>query len=181
LRNGIALPRNAAPGLARAHGGAMDAIVFRLKRAHLSVQHRFLAKLLKPCALTPARFDLLFVMLESRCGGMAQAELHRALGVSRPVISRLVASLERLRFVRRWPWRRGARREVLLTPLGRQVLRHARRRFVARKFVRRTIDRITWCGESVFVSRCQLEGFLYLLANRFGDHTRLPYLWHPDD
>jgi DNA-binding MarR family transcriptional regulator len=151
----------------------VDAIVFGMKRASAVMQYRFLAPLLRDCALTPARFDLMFGL---RKGRVLQSELRRELGVSRPTVSRMLASLEGLGFVNRWPEKRGRTRSVLLTQLGRAVLRHALHRIMRKKIVRRVLDALF-----DFERRCLLEGYCHAIQKRFGDSASFFYPWHPDD
>ena len=79
---------------------AMNAIFFGLKRAYhgtLRIYRHALARQ----GLTAARFDLLYAAREYRRHGVRQSSLRRALGVSAPTVSRMVASLEALGLLRR--------------------------------------------------------------------------------
>ncbi len=84
----------------------MDSILFNVRRAHLLFEHRLSMKLLKPCALTPARFFALDAI--DRAGAWSQSRLALVLGVSRTTASRMARTLEKcwFRFTRRVsPWR----------------------------------------------------------------------------
>jgi DNA-binding MarR family transcriptional regulator len=92
-------------GTPGALAGGMNAIFFGLKRAFhstLRVTRRMLTRL----GLTAARFDMLHALPRERRyvgEGMRQSELRRQLGVSRPTVSRMLASLEELGLVLRKP------------------------------------------------------------------------------
>ena len=81
----------------------MHCLAFHTKRLH----HSHLAhgrKLLKRFGLTPARFDLLFVMYQERRGRLmpfTQSELCRILGVTSRTVSRMIVGLEKLRILAR--------------------------------------------------------------------------------
>lgn len=104
----------------------MNYLTFALKRAH-----HVTLKLLRPVAakhdLTPARFDLLNVLLVRNNKPKImpyQASIARALGVTRSTICKMVVALEKAGFVTRvlamWGDRRC--RRVKLTPYGRRCL-----------------------------------------------------------
>src|SRR5580698_10099851 len=81
----------------------MDATFFNLKRAFhgtLRITRASLARL----GLTAARFDLLHALpheFRKFERGMRQSSLRGQLGVSRPTVSRMLASLERLGLIAR--------------------------------------------------------------------------------
>src|SRR6516225_6895329 len=90
------LRRDAATRRSRRIGVSMHLAFFGLKRAHhgvLRVTRRQLGEL----GLTPARFDLLYAVLER--WSPPQVDLCRALGVSAPTVSRMVSSLQQLGLV----------------------------------------------------------------------------------
>ena len=100
----------------------MHSAPFQLKRAyHSTLAH--LRRFAKPYGLTPARYDLLQLV---GSGLMRQSAIHKALGVTRATISRMLISLEKLGLVKRYrPYtkrRRLARRGFLV-----QLTREARR------------------------------------------------------
>ncbi len=85
----------------------MHSLSFQLKRAH----HRVVAfgkSVLRRFGLTPARFDLLFIVyarwtFQKRIyDAPAQTDLCRVLGVTAPTVSRMVRSLEELGIVTRF-------------------------------------------------------------------------------
>jgi DNA-binding MarR family transcriptional regulator len=77
----------------------MNRLSFSLKRAHQAAL-RFARHALDGTGLTPARYDLLHAV-KLRKGRMSQRDLERVLGVTRATVSRMLASLEELEFVRR--------------------------------------------------------------------------------
>ena len=96
----------------------MDEVFFSLKRAFhasLRVTRRALAAL----GLTAARFDLLYAIYEGEEDGTPQRDLVGDLGVSAPVVSRMLKALEELGLVARWTASMDRRcRWVRLTPEG---------------------------------------------------------------
>jgi DNA-binding MarR family transcriptional regulator len=152
----------------------MDAIPFGLKRASLVLQHRLVGKLLRPCALTPARFDLMFLLRKHVL--MRQKDLRRMLDVARSTVSRMLRSLEEIGYVVRSRYfARGGTRSVRLSELGRRVLRHAVRCIMRRKLVRRPLDRILR-----FMDRWDLDAYCGWIRVAFGDPLLYLYPWHPD-
>ena len=110
----------------------MNAVFFGLKRAHQSTL-RITRPMLHAMGLTAARFDMLFVLLESPEGrgwtlgrrpgpnsGLLQSRLRKILGVSRPTVSRMLASLEELGILvrRRCELDRRQLREIALDRAG---------------------------------------------------------------
>jgi DNA-binding MarR family transcriptional regulator len=89
----------------------MHVVLFQMKRAY----HATLAlgrRILNEFELTPARFDLLYVVMrrwwrwgsrrrDSHYRAIVQEEIRRELGVSAPTVSRMLQSLEDLGLIRR--------------------------------------------------------------------------------
>ncbi len=72
--------------------------------------------------LTPARFDML-VAIRRGGEGIVQRVARGQLGVRSPTVSRMMASLEKLGYIRRWKYPPDRRhRWVELTESGRQVI-----------------------------------------------------------
>jgi DNA-binding MarR family transcriptional regulator len=161
----------------------MDSVLFGLKRAHQS-SLRFGREATEKFGLTPARFDLLFTIKQHRmCDGtFEQALLPRVLGVSRPVVSRMLRSLERLGLVHRGP-RRHRTRFIALTVRGLAAIRRAAKRLYFNGFARRLVARsLRHDGcENDFARREHLEASLKSVRGFFRDHASLFYYWHPDD
>jgi DNA-binding MarR family transcriptional regulator len=107
--------------------GAVNAITFGTKRAFHGVL-RVTRKQLAEMGLTAARFDLLSVLVKCRPGdlcadGVRQSKIRRMLGVTAPVVTRMVRALVGLGLVRRWREHDGDRRQVRvwLTEAGERV------------------------------------------------------------
>jgi DNA-binding MarR family transcriptional regulator len=84
----------------------MHAAFFALKRAYHSTLRLTRAGLTE-LGLTAARFDMLFALGEYR-RGLLQGSLIRVLGVGRTTVSRMLAALEKLGFVKRTVVKRSA-------------------------------------------------------------------------
>ena len=170
---------------------AVNAITFGTKRAF----HGFLRvtrKQLAEMGLTAARFDLLSVLVKCRPGelcadGVRQSEIRRMLGVTAPVVTRMVRALVGLGLVERWREQFGDRRQVRvgLTEAGERCILKARK--VMLPAVSRMVYRAICFGEhrsadARFVHMDSLESYLGRLRGRFGDTAGLYYPWgHPDD
>ena len=169
----------------------MNAITFGTKRAF----HGFLKVTRKPLAamgLTAARFDMMSALLVDRrdelsSSTMWQSDLRRMLGVSAPVVTRMLKSLEALGLIKRqrplWGDRRQMR--VWLTDAGERCIRLARRVMLG-AMRRRVLVAICFGrhrdADARFRHMDTLEGYLTSLRARFGDAARLYYPWgHPDD
>jgi DNA-binding MarR family transcriptional regulator len=171
----------------------MNAITFATKRAF----HGFLRVTRKPLrslspGLTAARFDMLYVLLTGKGtefflrGRTYQREVQRALGVSPPVVSRMLRSLEQLGWVvRKRCVTDGRQREVTLTPAGIACIREAYAAFkgAASRLVYRAIcfGRNPSAGQR-FAHMVRLESYLETMRNQWFDTAKLYYRWgHPDD
>ncbi len=95
----------------------MDAILFEMKKAHLAGA-RFGRFLLKPFGgkLTPARFNL---MLALKGKPMRQCDLWKLLGVVRSVVSEMLDSLRKLKWVKSIRAADGRTRLISLTRFGK--------------------------------------------------------------
>ena len=170
----------------------MNAITFGTKRAFhgfLRVTRTRLAEL----GLTAARFDLLSATVAARPGwlapsGVRQSKIRRMLGVTAPVVTRMVRALVKLGLVERWrEVYFGDRRQVRLglTKAGERCIRKATRVMVPE--VKRLVYRAICFGRHRSVNARfrhmeKLEGYLRVLRARFRDRARLYYAWgHPDD
>jgi DNA-binding MarR family transcriptional regulator len=169
----------------------VNAITFGTKRAF----HGFLRvtrKRLVEMGLTAARFDLLSVLVSCRPGelctpGVRQSQIRRMLGVTAPVVTRMVRALEGLGLVQRWREQFGDRRQVRvgLTERGERCILKAHKLMLPA--VSRMIYRAICFGEhrsadARFVHMDKLESYLGSLRGRFGDTAGLYYPWgHPDD
>ena len=104
-------------------GGDPDAVTgWTLVRAHHVVARRFVDAL-AAVGLTPTQFGVLVQLVAQP--GVSQAELARRVLVTPQSVGELLASLERLGFVRRVPGRRGTPTAVQITDAGRTALERA--------------------------------------------------------
>lgn len=161
----------------------MDAVIFATKRAHLAGQ-RFGRVVLKGFALTPARFDLMF-LLRGASVGVRQCELWRKLGVVRSAVSELVSVLVRVGFVRRWRDANDRRTwVVLLTQRGKEVFDRAHARWVDSGDVTVLVD-AAMCGRAVEIDatyeRYERVGKCLAFAAALGTVGGDLYLWDYED
>jgi DNA-binding MarR family transcriptional regulator len=169
----------------------MNAIAFGTKRAF----HGFLRvtrKQLASLGLTAARFDMLSALLDARPAwlrgmGVWQSELREVLGVTAPVVTRMVQALEVLGLVRREREEYGDRRQVVvtLTRAGARCILKARKVVLPdvreRVFGAISVGRHRYAQER-WVRMDALESYLCALRGKFGDASCLHYPWgHPDD
>ena len=169
----------------------MNAVAFGTKRAFHGFV-RVTRKGLASVGLTAARFDMMYAIrrctgYDRQLGAVTQRELRKKLGVSAPVVSRMLRSLEQLKLVVRERLARGDRRQrwVSLTATGRACICKACRMLLrgAQRFVFEAIcfgtHRDRW---QRFIHMEQLESYLNVLRRNFGDRATLYYPWgHPDD
>ncbi len=120
---------------------------------------------------------------------MRQSKLRRVLGVSAPVVSRMLRSLEMLGLVTRRRELFVDRRQVRvnLTAKGLECIRRARR-IVLRGVQRIVLDAIVFAGRhnrwQQIVRMDRVEGCLAHLRRHFGDTAQLRFPGipgHPDD
>jgi DNA-binding MarR family transcriptional regulator len=110
----------------------MHAAFFGLKRAYWG-SLGMTRKRLKELGLTAARFDLLHALRQNH-GPLRQRILTRRLGVTHPVVSRMLKSLRLLGLTSR-ERRKADKREwmISLTPVGRAVFKKASFEFIFRR------------------------------------------------
>lgn len=102
----------------------METAFFGVKRLHWRVV-AITGRLLEPSTLTPARFDLMRI-LALRPEGIIQRNIVLLLGVSAPVVSRILKALERAGTVVRTRWERDRRcKLVRITDLGTELVGRA--------------------------------------------------------
>jgi DNA-binding MarR family transcriptional regulator len=166
----------------------MHAVLFSLKRSYWG-SLKPTRKRLKELGLTAARFDLLYVLLEERVP-YPQRSIVRKLGVTPPVVSRMLKSLRELRLVKRERWSMD-RREwwISLTSRGRFLIRDAIHEFVASGKIDRILEKSFCPGvpadvnreNEAFLRMAYLEPILNDLRRGFRAGGTLYYPWHPDD
>jgi DNA-binding MarR family transcriptional regulator len=171
----------------------MNAIVFATKRVFQSAVRVANSELkLIALGLTAARFDMMFALTRRRDDKMdrqtlRQSELRRILGVSAPVVSRMLRSLDALGWITRRRPRHGdqRQRDVTLTDLGFARFRAAYGLLI--HFAKRIVYRAICWGlhrdrQERFRNMAMLESYLSSLRGHFRDTARLYYAWgHPDD
>jgi DNA-binding MarR family transcriptional regulator len=167
----------------------MHAAFFGLKRAYWG-SLRVTRKRIFAHGLTAARFDLLYALREFPCPPVAQSSIRKRLGVTAPVVSRMLKSLRELGLVTRQR-RLTDRREWLisLTARGRFAIRRAIAHFIGSGLVARLVER-GLCPDmapgiprenDAFVAMHDLENLLDNLRRGFHARGTLYYPWHPDD
>ena len=168
----------------------MHAAFFGLKRAYWGSLGTTRKKL-TAMGLTAARFDLLYILPRSLWGfPVPQRSLHRKLGCTPPVVSRMLKSLRELGLVTRARCPTDTRRRLIgLTDKGRLLINRAIRYFM----IRRRADRLVQQGlcptmlpgiarrDAAFKEMCILEPILDNLRKGFNAGGTLDYPWHPDD
>jgi DNA-binding MarR family transcriptional regulator len=143
--------------------------------------------------LTAARFDLLYVLREHLMemrGPMPQRDVVRELGVTPPVVSRMLKSLRELGLVTRQRDPLDGRAWLVsLTVSGRYAIRDAVDVFITRGRAERHVERGLCPGmppgadreDTAFVRMTHLEALLDDLRKGWHARGRLYYPWHPDD
>jgi DNA-binding MarR family transcriptional regulator len=162
---------------------------FALKRTFLQAMHKVQVPMMDRVALTPARFDLMFVLQRLRGdAGMSQSTIRLWLGVSRQAVWKMVNVLEELGFVRRKrPNPRIPRRVyVLLTKVGRVVLRRAMKKLAVRKgggpaerAARTIFVKRWWSKPCTLMEFRRTETYFTRLRDILDDGATLHYDWDP--
>ena len=159
----------------------MHAIAFGSKRVFHGLL-RVTRKPLSSIGLTAARFDLLSALAGPRLklgGAEAQVELVQTLGVSPPVVSRMLKALEKLGLVKRVRMDEDRRfKLVFLTNKGFALLCEARG--IVLGPVRRLVEKAL-CGRrrcSLPIARIHVgtvDGYLWRLRRGTGDVASVEY------
>ena len=141
--------------------------------------------------LTAARFDLLYVIAghkrkDAFRPASTQLEIRRALGVTAPVVSRMVRALERLGWVTRTRCERDGRQRVIeLTERGFSLFRTTRHAMLraAERIVCRVIGYGRRCNpRRRLAGMLQLDDWFGAFRTELTDRATLYYPWgHPDD
>jgi DNA-binding MarR family transcriptional regulator len=167
----------------------MHAILFGLKRAYWGSIKNSRRPLKEHRAhLTAARFDLLHVMRSYPMKTIRQRMLQRALGVCRPVVTRMLKSLVALGWVTRVRSTIDRRTyDVSLTDEGAELIDYAYHRFVRSMRARRWVHQAMlgmekWPDkDAAFEAVHALERWLRQLRKEWNAGGTLYYRWHPDD
>ena len=176
-------------GTGVASEGCMHAVSAQVKQAHLRVLAYGRWILRKVPDLTPARFDLLYLLRRSSILrgprydavrlGSTQAELGRALGLHRSTVAKLVKRLVEIGWVEKIAGGSDRRtKQVRLTPVGLKVVWRVMRRIFRKRFVRRRYEllfkKIAPNEDVVGVMR-RFLGTLQSMAEYFGGRSTLWY------
>jgi DNA-binding MarR family transcriptional regulator len=170
----------------------MNAWFFASKRAFHGIL-RVTRKPLKSLGLTAARFDMMYARVYdvgfriSPGSVCKQSDLRRALGVTAPVVSRMLRSLEVLGLVTRHrPEYGGDRRQryITVTEKGMRCIETAHQ--ALRRASWRLLCEAICFGthrdpQQRFLHMCKLESYLDSMRRHYGDTAHLAYPWHPDD
>jgi DNA-binding MarR family transcriptional regulator len=158
---------------------------FAMKRVFQS-SLRVGRELLAPFGLTPARFDLMYLLPRSTQRGIKQSDVTRSLGVTAPTVSRMVKSLVELGLVVSNVWEADMRQRWLrMTQEGVEVLRAAiaatmdsgdAHGIVLRAVVPRYFDPVDCIRVLDY-----FENGLDRVRTAFADTGYIYYPWHPDD
>ena len=161
----------------------MHAIAFGSKRVFHGLL-RVTRKPLSSIGLTAARFDLLSALAGPRLqlgGAEAQFELVQTLGVSPPVVSRMLKALEKLGLVKRVRMDEDRRfKLVFLTNKGFALLCEARGIVLGpvRRLIEKALSGRRRC--SLPIARIHVgtvDGYLWRLRRGTGDRASVDYPW----
>jgi DNA-binding MarR family transcriptional regulator len=148
-------------------------------------------KPLQSQGLTAARFDMMYALMrrgrDAAGQTTRQSELRRTLGVSAPVVARMLRSLEALGWVsRKRPGYGDLRqRDVSLTEAGLECIRTAARLLM--RASKRVLGEAVCFGwprrKSARLDHLlRLESYLNGMRGTYGDRASLWYPWeHPED
>ncbi|MBS2020296.1 MAG: MarR family transcriptional regulator [Deltaproteobacteria bacterium] len=164
----------------------MHDLMFRFKRAHLKAV-AFAKPLLKKWQLTPARFDVLYVVQAKsvKVGGILQSDIWRILGLHPSTISKMCIRLEELGLIeRRDAETRNHEILVRLTKEGTGRLLQAMRlafkiqplRFAYRALLM-DLTRTSVRGADDFIAKLRRK--TERAARALGDDSTLLYPLHP--
>jgi DNA-binding MarR family transcriptional regulator len=136
--------------------------------------------------LTPARFDMLYVVVKER-SMMSQRDLQRALGVAAATVSRMLKSLEKLGFVERTVMDEDHRRRVVvLTKAGRRRVLKAARWLIHSGNIQLMVDSALSPNRWYDPAACrrvrdELGRVLHLLRHAYRDVATRHYPYAPVD
>ncbi len=154
----------------------MDSLPFAIKRAHLRTVHALRA-LAVPFGLTPARFDLMYLVHTGKPHGVRQRGLHERLGLASATVSKMLKRLEELGLLERRTHHADRRKKIVqLSREGTKRMRRVVRRVLKLGLVRDAFD----CAFRLPRDRLRfalagLYADLRIIAARFGDVSIPPY------
>ena len=157
---------------------------FATKRAF----HAILRTIRRPLAthgLTPARFDMLYVLYSGIDHWALQSAIRRVLGVTAATVSRMLRSLEQLGLVRRMRCEFDKRdRVVELTEMGLRRMQGAHDAFVASGAAQLVVDCMLTVPKEHGKRRSErvvrlLDGLLARVRLHLGDVSMLSYRREP--
>ena len=159
----------------------MHRVFFSLKRVHLRIVE--VGKgLLRRFHLTPARFDMLRIVLVHAPHGVSQGRIRELLGVSATTVSRMLASLEELGLIVRHRWEHDARQLIVnLTELGKSRVTDAMEALVdhgaAERMARRGVD---FDAQAAVPRLRVLQRALASMRRIYGDHAAFVDPWRTE-
>ena len=166
-------------------GVGMHSALFGLKRGYYGAL-RWARRVLAGFGLTPARFDLMFVVAEN--GWHLQSELRRILGVAGATVSRMLKSLEELGLVERERAVHDEREKVVfLSEKGREAVERAAMATMASGCAEVAMARAAfgearkegWTFRRGMAAVMNLEEALVKVRRGFGDGAQLVYAYCP--
>jgi DNA-binding MarR family transcriptional regulator len=149
-------------------------MLFALKRADQR-SRALQRRLLGPLGITPARYDLLFVIFQHhvhrRSPWMFQSRIRKELGVAASTVSEMTKSMQALGLVTRKRQRFGDRRQVIITLTKRAfaVLRRVRKQVIE--------PGILWLALFTALTSVEQMGSVEFYANRFRQGMKDPALF----
>ncbi len=159
----------------------MHRVFFSVKRVHLRIVE--VSKiLLRRFHLTPARFDMMRIVLVHAPHGVSQSRIRGLLGVSAATVSRMLVSLEQLGFVERNEWAHDARQLIVtLTELGKKRVTDAMEAVVERGTAERMAQRGVDFDPKAAVPRLRvLHRALSSMRRIYGDRAAFVDPWRTE-
>jgi DNA-binding MarR family transcriptional regulator len=153
---------------------------FGMKRAFHGIL-RITRRPLATRGLTPARFDMLYVLYARMDHSALQSAIRRVLGVTAPTVSRMLGSLEKLGLIKRMRFELDKReRVVALTEGGLRCMQSAHDAFVASGAAQLALDCALAFPTQHDKRRCGrivrlLDRLVGRMRLQFGDTATLAY------
>ena len=159
----------------------MHRVFFSVKRVHLRIVETSKC-LVQRFGLTPARFDMMRIVLVHAPQGISQTRIRALLGVSATTVSRMLVALERLGFIERHAWAYDTRRLIVtLTELGKKRVSDAMEALVERPTAERMARRGVDFHPKVAVPRLRvLQRALASMRRVYGDDAAFADPWRTE-